>query len=171
MQLDRKNWTRDIRADMKEHILDFTKNPEGEMVLKRKIGEKWIDGASYFDAFLMAYKRVAENMIKFSKEPGSSKFVAIPLYSLYIVVYSTVVPLYPVIGTMDEAKKLKEPIIETVVLTVEQMEEYLEPIDEAHQPPLEFMMIKARHEESVEVRRTVAQRVSMNPTPTPTPEP
>lgn len=36
------------------------------------------------------------------------------------------------------------------------MEEYLEPIELATKPPFEFMLIKARQEESNILRRTVA---------------
>ena len=60
---------------------------------------------------------------------------------------------------------MKEAIIETVILSCEEMEEYLEPIEHAIEPPFEFMMIKARQEESQELRKTVVKRVSENPTP------
>ena len=129
------------------------------MTLKRKIGERWIDGASYWKAFLMAYAKVATNMKLLSEESATTKMVALPLYSLFIVFYSTLVPLYPILQTQREAEKMKEAIIETVVLSCEEMEEYLEPIEDAIEPPFEFMMIKARQEESYELRKTVVKRV------------
>lgn len=49
-----------------------------------------------------------------------------------------------------------------ITLEMHDMEEYFDPIDEAVEPPFEFMMIKARQEESREMRRTVASRVSQS---------
>lgn len=55
---------------MKDIVVDFNKTPEGLYVVKTKVGEKWIDGASYFMAFKNAYKRVGENIGKFAQEDG-----------------------------------------------------------------------------------------------------
>ena len=110
MQHDRSNWIRTIRDDKKQEVLEFEKRGDDSYELKTKIGEKWSEGASYFKAFKNAYARVGTNLGKFSQEDGQAKLIAIPLYSAYIILYSTLVPLYPILGTLDEAKKLMEPI-------------------------------------------------------------
>lgn len=45
---------------------------------------------------------------------------------------------------MRESEKLKEPIIEDILIEGEDMDDYLEPIEFAIEPPFEFMMMKAR---------------------------
>jgi hypothetical protein len=45
---------------------------------------------------------------------------------------------------LRESDKLKEPVIEEIFIEGGDMDEYLEPIEFAVEPPFEFMMIKAR---------------------------
>ena len=128
---------------------------DGTIKILEKTGERWKDNTNYIHALINAYKNVGINIGKFKNETGAEKYAVIALYSLYIALYSTVIPIYPIMGTIDEAKKLKEDIIVEKVFSVEELEEFLEPIDHAIQPPLEFMMIKARDQEAKEMRRTI----------------
>lgn len=83
--------------------------------MKRKIGERWAAGATNLGALKNAYKRAGDNILFFSKEEGSTKYIAIPLYSIYLVFF-TIVPLYPILASLQEAQHMKEPIIEEVIL-------------------------------------------------------
>lgn len=57
---------------------------------------------------------------------------------------------------MKEAEKMKEIITQEAYVTADEFEEYLEPIEFAIEPNFEHMMMKAREQESRELRRTVA---------------
>ena len=98
MQEDRSNWIRRIRADRKKEILEYDKMENGCVKMKRKTGEKWPEGESYMTALKNAYWRAGQNIKFFNSEPGSVKYVAIPLYASYIGFF-TVVPLYPIFAS------------------------------------------------------------------------
>ena len=83
-----------------------------------RTGEVWRPGTSYKTAFLEAYKKVGRNIQTFSREEGAGKYAAIPLYTLYVLLYSSLL-IYPVFETIEEAKKLKEPITETVIMDLD----------------------------------------------------
>jgi hypothetical protein len=143
LQRDPNYRQRRIREERKKEIVGYEKDGDDYNV-KVKIGERFRPGTSYVVALKNAYSEVGTNISKFSKRDGSTKYIAIVLYSGYIVIFSTLVPIYPIFGTLDEAKKLKEPITESLRITAEQMDEYFEPISESTEPPFEYMMMLAR---------------------------
>ena len=56
----------------------------------------------------------------------------------------TLVPIYPIVGTMDEAKKLMEPYGHVQEISDKEMEEFFEPLEDSPLPPFEYMMMLAR---------------------------
>ncbi len=98
----------------------------------------------------------------FAQCEGSKKYVAIPLYLVYIGVF-TLVPIYPIVGTMDEAKKLMEPYGHVQEISEFDMEEFFEPLEDSPLPPFEYMMMLARQEKARKIRETVSYNMSNRP--------
>ena len=90
-------------------------------------GERWKEGASYLVAFKNAYAKVGVNIKEYSGQEGAGKYFVIPLYTTYVLVF-TAIPFYPVLETIEEARKLKEPMTEVKELTIDEIEEYLMPL-------------------------------------------
>ena len=108
-------------------------------------GERWKEGASYLVAFKNAYAKVGVNIKEYSGQEGAGKYFAIPLYTSYVVVF-TAIPFYPVLETIEEARKLKEPMTEVKELTIDDIEEYLMPLEDCQSAPIELMRMLARKE-------------------------
>lgn len=101
-------------------------------------------------------------MLFFAREEGSQKYVALPLYATYLLFF-TIIPLYPIFASRDELRKMTIPLVETINLSEDEFEEYLEPLNEQDKPDLESMLIKARQEESEMVRRTIIANQTEKP--------
>lgn len=162
MQEDPNNWTRNIRAERRDEIVEWTRMNVDTYLVKFKTGEEWLQGTSYATAFANAYKRVGQTIGTLSSESDGAKYISIPLYVIYVTFY-TLIPLYPIMQTMEEARRLRVPQTKEEMISSDEMDEYFEPIEEAVKPPFEYMMFKARQEESKSMRMTVVQRVSSAP--------
>jgi len=73
------------------------------------------------------------------------------------------VPLYPVLGTMEEAKKLMEPVETVETISELDMEEFFDPIEDTPLPPFEYMMMLARQEKAKTIRKTIQEKRSAQP--------
>lgn len=110
LQLNPTYRERTLRKDKRGEVIDF-KKLGSQYQVTIKMGERWPAGKGYGTALKNAYVvRIGDNIKLFLKSESSGKYIAIPLYLIYIGVF-TIVPLYPVLGTLDEAKKLMEPIV------------------------------------------------------------
>jgi hypothetical protein len=81
---------------------------------------------------------------------------------MYIGVF-TIVPLYPVFGTMEEAKKLMVPVENVEMISELDMEEFFDPIEDTPLPPFEYMMMLARQEKAKTIRKTILDKQSARP--------
>ena len=72
-------------------------------------------------------------------------------------------PLYPVLGTMEEAKKLMEPVETVETISELDMEEFFDPIEDTPLPPFEYMMMLARQEKAKTIRKTIQEKRSAQP--------
>lgn len=154
LQRDPRYTIRKLRNDITDTIISYDKTPDGMYLIRKVAGEKWIDGATYGTALKNSYKRVGNTVVKIVRYSAGGAIIALPLYLSYILLY-TIIPLYPIIGTIQEADKLKEPVIVEVALEEHAVRDYFEGETEA---PLEFMMIKAREERSQTIRKSVRIR-------------
>ena len=105
---------------------------------------KWIEGKGYSDALMKTYKNVFMQFSIWSCTKGSVKYIAIPFYASYVIIF-TVIPLMPIIGTLSEASYFKEAG-GYVQEETEQIEAYLEPLENSI-PPSEKDMLKLAREQ------------------------
>jgi hypothetical protein len=98
MREDPANWNRRIRKERVKEIEDWKRIPEGRYIVSMKTGEKMMEGANSMVALKNAYARAGDNLLFFVREEGSSKIVSVPLYLIYLIVF-TAIPLYPIFET------------------------------------------------------------------------
>ena len=103
---------------------------------------------------------MGDNIHLFNQQDG--KYITIPLYLLYIGIF-TIIPMYPILGTMEEAKKLKTPIEKTEEYSEMEMESYFEPMEDTPPPPFEYMMMLARKSKADTIRRTIVENQKNRP--------
>jgi len=159
LQLDPSFRVRTVRKDKQDFLIKYEKKgPQYEITIK--VGEQWPKGTGYGTALKNLYvKRVGENIKLFLKCESSGKYIAVPLYLMYIGIF-TIVPLYPVFGTREEAKKLMVPIENIDTISELDMEEFFDPIEDTPLPPFEYMMMLARQEKANNIRKTIAEKRS-----------
>ena len=121
-----------------------------------------MEGASNIGALKNAYSRASDNLLFFAREEGSQKYVALPLYAMYLAFFS-IIPLYPIFASKLELQKMTIPIVEKIGMSEDEFEEYLEPLSEQDKPDLDSMLIMARQEESEMVRKTIIQNQTEKP--------
>ena len=96
-----------MRPELRDTVIGHKKNEDGTYNITLVTTKQWPEGkAAYGRAFANSYKRVGANLGSLSSEEGAAKFVAIPLYLIYVTLY-TLIGIYPVLQTLEEAEKLK----------------------------------------------------------------
>ena len=156
------NWKRRIRRECVKEVIDWMSLKDGRFKVTLKTGEIMLEGASVGMALKNAYQNAGNNLYFFMKEEGSAKMITVPLYTAYLIFFS-IFPVYPILETRKELRKLVQPITTECTLFDYEFEQYLEPATEQDKPDLDQMLELAKKEEAQSLRNDILKAVSARP--------